>query len=62
MAVHRRVLRYLVPLSLILALIGVIACGGAAPAPQIVEKEVVREVPVEKVVEKEVIRKSPWKE
>ena len=59
MVVHRRILKSLVPLSLILALVGIVACGGAAPAPQIVEKEVVREVPVERVVEKEVIKEVP---
>ena len=59
MAFQWRVLSSFVIFSLILVLSGVVACGGAAPAPQIVEKEVVREVPVEKVVEKEVIREVP---
>ncbi len=45
----------LIPLLLVLAL--VVACGSAAPAePQIIEKEVVKEVPKEVIVEKEVVK------
>ena len=41
----------------ILGLAFIISCGGAAPPePVIVEKEVIKEVPVEVVVEKEVVR------
>ncbi len=42
--------------SLILSLSLVLACGGAAPAePQVIEREVVKEVVVEKEVPKEVV-------
>lgn len=33
-----------------------VACGSSAPAPIVVEKEIIKEVPVEVVVEKEVIK------
>jgi ABC-type transport system substrate-binding protein len=42
-------------------LASVLACGGTAAGPRIIEKEAIKEVPVEKivVVEKEVIREIP---
>lgn len=59
---NARVLIY-VPILLVLAII--VACGGTAAEPivvekqVIVEKEVIKEVPVEKVVIKEVIKEVP---
>ena len=50
---------YLLPLLVVFSLLIAISCGGSAPAePIVVEKEVIKEVPVEKqvVVEKEVVK------
>lgn len=44
---------------LTLGLLAVLACGPAAQPPQVVEKEVVVEVPRDVVVEKEVVREVP---
>jgi len=44
---------------LVLALVFIMACGGTAAEPIVVEKEVIREVIKEIVVEKEVIKEVP---
>ena len=45
--------------SLMIALLLSLACGGTAATPIVIEKEVIKEVPVEVVVEKEVIKEVP---
>ena len=49
--------RLIILIPLVLALIFAVACGSTAvqQEPRVVEKEVIKEVPVEVVVEKEVI-------
>ena len=49
--------RFLLTFSLALALVLVVGCGSAAP--EVVEKEVIKEVPLEVEVAKEVIREVP---
>ncbi|PKB63595.1 MAG: hypothetical protein BZY80_06595, partial [SAR202 cluster bacterium Io17-Chloro-G2] len=47
----------LTPLILLLSL--ALACGGTAAEPVVVEKEVIKEVPVEKIVVQEVVKEVP---